>query len=249
MQAPVYLQIIYWLSTPLLAILALLFLWRKLYRDFPVFFTYIVVACLSDVLRFAAYRVSSRTYTNTFWITQLLNTILVISAICELLLRRLFPQFHKIRFYRYLFSVVAIIVAVFAFLTARDTIRLSVLINMLHVLDFVRVSTLILLVGLMTFMGRQWSRHDFGLALGFAIDAAAFLVTSALELKSYLRGIVALLPVAAFDLACLVWLIYFLRPEVSVRPHSMPVSEETVRQSKEWERVLRESLKGKKDPD
>jgi hypothetical protein len=246
MQAPVYLQIIYWLSTPLLAILALVFLRRKLYRDFPVFFTYIVVACLSDLLRFVAYRVSFRTYINTFWITQLLNTILALVAICELFLRRLFPRFHKIRFYRYLFSVVAIDVAVFAFLTARDTIKVSVLINTLHFLDFVRVSVLAVLVGLMILMGRQWSRYDFGLALGFAIDAAAFLTTFALGLKGYLQGIVTLLPVVAFDLACLIWLIYFVRREVPARPRSMPVPEGTVRQSKEWEKVLRESLTGKK---
>ena len=244
MQTPVYLQIVYWLSTPALAALVILFLYRKLYKDFPVFFSYAVVACLDDIARFIALRLSFRIYNNTYWITELLNTVLALAAINELFLRRLFPKFHRVGFYRYLFSITAVIVVVLAALTALNAISVSVLINFLRFTDFTRVATLCFFIALMLFMGRSWSRYEFGLTAGFVIDAAAFLATFALGLKRHLHGVVALLPVVAFDLASLIWLVYFLRAE-EVTPVKS-ASPELVETAKKWEKMLKDSLAGKK---
>lgn len=213
MHAPIYLEIIYWLPTPILAVLVGLFLRRKRYQEFPVFFSYIIVAILGDIPRFLTYRFSFPAYAKTFWITELLNTVLALAAIGELFLKRVFSQFRKIRAYRYLFSIAAAVITLLATITFLGSMRESLLISVLQAMDFGRVSVLCFFFMLMLFLGLEWSQYEFGLALGFALDAAAFLGAFALRQLGLFHGFVTVLPVIAIDLACIVWLISFLHPK------------------------------------
>jgi hypothetical protein len=158
------------------------------------------------------YRFSFPAYARTFWITQLLNTALALAAIGELFLKRVFSQFRKIRAYRYLFSIAASVIILLAMITFLGSMRKSPLISMLQAMDFGRVSVLCFFFMLMLFLGLEWSEYEFGLALGFALDAAAFLGTFALRLLELFHGFVTVLPVIAIDLACIIWLISFSRP-------------------------------------
>lgn len=223
MHAPIYLEIIYWLPTPVLAVLVGLFLRRRLYQEFPVFFSYIIVAILGDIPRFVTYRFSFPAYARTFWMTQLVNTVLALAAICELFLKRVFSQFHKIRIYRYLFLIAAAGIVLSATITFLGSIRNSVLLNVLQALDFTRVSVLCFFFALMLVFGLEWSQYEFGLALGFALDAAAFLGAFALRQLGLFHGFLAVLPVIAIDLACIIWLMSFSRPRES-RQSSPPQS-------------------------
>jgi hypothetical protein len=56
------------------------------------------------------------------------------------------------------------------------------------------------------------------------------------------------LPVFAYDLACLIWLISFLRPEQATPVATAPVSPEILDQARKWEETLKESVTGKKRP-
>lgn len=227
MHAPIYLEIIYWLPTPILAVLVGLFLRRKLYQEFPAFFCYMVVAILGDIPRFLTYRFSFPAYAKTFWITQLLNTVLALAAIGELFLKSVFSQFHKIRIYRYLFSIATAAITLLATITFLGSIRNSVLLGVLQALDFTRVSLLCFFFVLVLFFGLEWSQYEFGLALGFALDAAAFLGSFALRQLGLFHGFVTVLPVIAIDLACIVWLISFLHPKEpgNLLQHNLPASD------------------------
>ena len=224
MHASIYLEIIYWLPTPTLAVLVGLFLRRRLYQEFPVCFSYIIVAVLGDIPRFVTYRFSYPAYAKTFWITQLFNTVLAIAAIGELFLKRGFSQFYRIRVYRYLFSIAAAAIALLATITFLGSIRNSVLLNVLQAMDFTRVSVLCFFFALMLFLGLEWSQYEFGLALGFALDATAFLGQFALRQLGLFYGFVTVLPVIAIDLACVIWLISFARPRGP--RHSSPSQSE-----------------------
>ena len=223
MHAPIYLEIIYWLPTPILAVLAGLFLRRRLYQEFPVFFSYIIVAILGDIPRFVTYWFSYPAYAKTFWITQLLNTVLAIAAIGDLFLKRVFSQFHKIRIYRYLFLIAAAVTVLLATITFLGSITNSVLLNVLQAMDLTRVSVLCFFFALMLLSGLEWSQYEFGLALGFALDAAAFLGAFALRQLGRFHGFVTVLPVIAIDLACIIWLISFARPR-GPKPSAPPQS-------------------------
>lgn len=251
MHAGAYWQVIYWFSTPILAVLAILLFWRRLNRDFPLFTAYTLAAFLSDVARLVAYQASSLAYTYTYWTTQAVVTALALLVIYDLCLRRLFAAFYKVRFYRFLFPAVALIIGAVAVMTIFSTNRrMYVLAQVIHVFDVLQVAILLFLVGLMIFMGRRWSRTEFGIAMGFGVDAAAYLVTLASWTKrTPLTKIAADIPTFSYDLACLIWLVTFLKPEKTTPAPTQPVSSEVLKDAKKWQETLKGSLTGKKPPD
>jgi len=95
----------------------------------------------------------------------------------------------------------------------------------------------------MTFMGRRWSRYEFGIALGFGLQASAELIVSTKWTKDL--GYISELPLIAFDAACLIWLITFLKPEKTAPAPTQSVSPEVLEEAKKWQETLQESLSGR----
>src|SRR5215469_4779606 len=95
-----------WFPMLVVIVLAAIFLWRRLYRSLPLFFLYLVSAVLITVLRFGAMHLGRRVYFYAYWISDLAAAPIVFLAIYEVFLRRLFPSFQRVRFYRNLFVVV-----------------------------------------------------------------------------------------------------------------------------------------------
>jgi hypothetical protein len=101
---------------PILATVALtgIFVWRRLYRELPFFFLYLVAALLIAATRYIGvvyFKDSAFFY--IYWISDLAGTPLVFLAIYEVFLKRLFPGFLKTRFYRSLFPIVGAAILVF----------------------------------------------------------------------------------------------------------------------------------------
>ncbi len=108
-----------WLSVPILALLAGLIARRKLYREFPFFFAYILIACFVGVVRFIVYKEYSQIlYFYVYWCSDFVLVVSAFLALYETFLRRIFPGFSSVRLYRYLFPTAAVVVALLAFLTA-----------------------------------------------------------------------------------------------------------------------------------
>ena len=75
---------------------------------------------------------------------------------------------------------------------------------------FVRAAGLFFFVALMLVMGRQWSKQEFGIALGFGLDVSASLILLGTWARTSNRsGIIAGLTPIAYDIACLIWLYCF----------------------------------------
>ena len=252
MHTGLFWQAVYWFSLPVLAILTGVLLWRRIPRELPLFFSYVAAGFLVDAARLLAFLSGSRIiYFNTYWISEAVGTLFGLLATWELILLRLFPQFHRVRFYRYLFSFAAVAIATFSVMTGylhRTPLLLPVLMKSLHALDFLRVALLIFFVGLMVFMGREWSRYEFGIALGLGLNAAAFLASLAVLTKRVNTWFNEV-PVFAYDAACLIWLISFLRPPKPLSVPTAPISPEVLEEAKKWQETLKESLVRKKDPD
>lgn len=251
MYTRVWLQVIYSLSTPALAVLALVLFIRRQHRRIPFFFSYVLIACLSDIAQLMAYQWTSRTskaYFYTFWISHLATTVLAILAICELILKRLFPQFQKIKLYRSLFPAAAVVIVILAVLTGFQSIRAVILVDIIHGIDFLQVAMLLFFVALMLFMGRQWQRYEFGIVLGFGVDAAAFLSAFAIFTRpGLMRSFAINMPAFAYDIACLVWLITFLKPEKPAPVPSGPISPEVLTEARKWQEAAKGSMTKKKD--
>lgn len=251
MHTGVYWQIVYWLSTPTLVVIAIILFWRKLYKELPLFTIYILAAILADLARLIAQQWNSREYANIFWTTQAVVTALALLAAYELCMKRLFAAFYKVRFYRALFPAVAAIVFAIGLMTALNTNRkVFIRVQVIQVFDVLQVAILAFLVALMIFMGRRWTRVEFGIALGLGLDAAAILITMANWTKhTFFSKVSGDLPVITTDIACLVWLIAFLKPERPSPVPAAPVSPEVLREARKWEETLKGSLGKKKGLD
>ena len=242
-------QIIYWLSTPVFAILAVLLPRRGLHREFPLFFSYIAASLLSDLVRLGAYQSTITVYTNTFWVTEAIITVFALLATYELCMKRLFAAFYRIRSYRSLFPATAFVIVVLALLTAMTTNKKTyILVQAIHIFDVVRVAMLLFFVGLMLLMGRTWSKYEFAIAFGLGIDSAAFLTLLASWTKaSFLGRFARDARVFAYDIACLLWLITFATSKE--RKPAQTVTPELIEEAKKWEETLKNSLTDQSRPD
>lgn len=249
----VALEIINWLSFPLLGILTAVLLRRKIPSKYPLFFVYVAAEFLSDVLRFAVYYSGSRQrfshiYGVTYWTTDIITTLCAFFVIYELFLKRIFPSFPRIRFYRYLFPLGAVIIIVVAGIAATDNIHLEFLFKSLHTIGFIRAATILFFIALMAFMGRRWEKHEFAIALGMAITTCTLLAAFVVPLfPPAIRRLGHILPVIGFDVTCLVWLVYFARAGKRIEsPLVEPVTPELVQDAQQTEENLKEWLAGKK---
>jgi hypothetical protein len=227
------------------ALLATVFVWRRLFRELPFFFLYLISALSITGLRYAAMYAGPRTYFYTYWISDLAGSLVVLLAIYEVFLRRLFRGFQKIHFYRNLFPVAAGICLLLTVLSAAQANDRNAAFQMAsRAFDFMRTAILVFFIGLMALMGREWTRYDLGIALGFGFQAAAALANAAVRARMHYRPtFMDTVQGVAYDVSCLVWLATFVRPE---HPPLMYPSEhfdpEMLRQARTWQATLRNWL-------
>lgn len=231
----------------LLAVLLLvtIFVWRRLFRELPLFFAYLVSALSITVLRYGALRLGHRPYFYTYWISDLAESLVVLLAIYEVFLRRLFRAFQKIHFYRNLFAAAAAVVFLLTVLSALQANDKNAAFQMAsRAFDFMRTAILVFFISLMAFMGREWTQYDLGIALGFGFQAAAALANAAVRAQvHYKPTFMDTVEGIAYDVSCLVWLATFMKPEQ--RPVTYPpehLDPEILRQARTWQAMLKDWL-------
>lgn len=250
MPAQILQQIVGWFSLPVLAVLVGILIWRRVPREFLYFFNYLVINEGVGLVRLWFYYARYRSYNFVYGISDLLIALFAFLASYELFIKRLFPRFYAVRFYRYLFPAAAVIITLSAVPAALHAPRSLFLATTIHVFDILRVATLIFFIGLMTFMGRQWTRYELGIAMGLVVEASGLLVTSALwTQKPFMRHLLDQLPPISYDIACLIWLITFLKPEKPTPAPAAPIAPEVLQEARKWEETLKGSLRRKKEPD
>jgi hypothetical protein len=237
-------EIASWLPVLLLAMIVALFLWKKLHRRFPLFFSYVVVTELTAWIRLLAYRLSYGTFFYVYWISDVVLTIFAFLALYELFIGNLFARFHKVRFYRFLFPSAAVVMLGFTALAAFRAPREAVLRVAAQTFDLLRAVVLMFFVLLVLLMGREWKKHEFAIALGFGIYASALVAYAAIAMKAHYRQLSSantLLSIA-YDVVCFIWLAGFWGPE-KVAPNPPGVTNpELLNEAKKWEGALKEWL-------
>src|SRR5215467_11423829 len=179
----------FWFAVVSLLLLTGIFLFRRTYRDLPFFFIYILYDFLGGAARYGAFRVYPKVYFYVFWFTEFAGLLVVILAVSEVFLKRLFPGFFRVRFYRSLFLVGAIVIPVLSIqiaLQAPD--KRAALMMTMRGYDAARAVVLVFVVALMIFMGRSWKRYDFGILFGFSIQTAAAVVNGVVRAQAHYKG-------------------------------------------------------------
>jgi hypothetical protein len=228
-----------WLALPSLALLAGLLIYRKQHKEFPLFFLYVISTELVGLTRLAASRAPALVYSYVYWISNIVVVLFALLASYELFIKRLFPSFYKVRFFRYLFPLVAILFNVVAVLVAVYGNHKRLLLLTARTSEFLRATILFFFVALMTAMGRQWGKKEFGIAFGFGLDVSTSLAAVALVSQSPARtDLLNRFSVIAYDIACIIWLYCFwTAKETTAAPP--PVSPQALEEARKWESSLK----------
>jgi len=93
-------------------------------------------------------------------------------------------------------------------------------------------------------MGRNWSKQEFGIALGFGLDVSTSLFLIGIWSHTSNRSaILGRLAVFAYDIACLIWLYCFWpAPTQSGTPSVPELSTEALHKAKKWEESLKDYI-------
>jgi hypothetical protein len=239
-----------WLALPSLVLLACILFYRKLHREFPLFLSYVIATVLVGVTRLAASRAPVIVYSYVYWISDIVVVLFALLATYELFIRRLFPNFYKVRFFRYLFPLAAILINLIVVCAALYGNHKRILLLTARVGEFLRAAILFFFVALMTLLGRRWEKKEFGIAFGFGLDVSLSLASIAIVSQTFgsianwshaanTSQIVNRLAVIAYDIACIVWLYCFWTAPKSTAIPPAPPSTEALLEAKKWEDSLK----------
>jgi hypothetical protein len=229
-----------WLALPSLALLACVLIYRNQQRQFPFFFLYVIATELVGLTRLAASRAPVLVYSYVYWISNIIVVLFSLLAAYELFVKRLFPGFYKVRFFRYLFPMIAILVNIVVVLVAIYGNHKRLLLLTARAGEFLRAAIIVFFVALMALMGRQWEKREFGIAAGFGLDVSTSLAAIAIWSHAPSKSaVLSRLPVIAYDIACIVWLYCFWTAPKSTAIPPAPLSTEALLEAKKWEDSLK----------
>jgi hypothetical protein len=233
-----------WFAVPSLVLLACILLYRKLYREFPLFFSYVVVTEIVGLTRYVTSKGSPIVYSYVYWISNLIVVLFAFLASYELFVGRLFPRFYKIRVFRILFILAAILVNVLVVIEAIYGNHKRWLLLSTRVGEFLRAAVVFFFVALMTVMGRKWEMKEFGIAFGFGLDVAMSLASVTFWTQASKRNpLVSRIPVIAYDIACIIWIYCFWSaPKVQAASPSPALSAEALHEARKWEDSLKDFM-------
>ncbi len=228
-----------WCAQPVLQSVVAFVLWRrKLHKQFPVFFSYLLVQVGFFVVTYPLYGNSRTWYFWLFWLGQALNAILGFKVIHEIFL----DVFRPYRALQDLGTPVfkwagAVMLLVSVVVAASNSFSHSPLI---HAVTTMQRSVRTVQFGLILFMfifsrflGVSRRQVSFGIALGFGSFAGAELMLLAMYAGKLVgHNHFNLLNMLFYDLSVLTWLVYSLAAKLVRERAVNPL------QTQRWEKSL-----------
>jgi len=233
--------IVRWLPIAAIGILLFVFFWRRLWRELPFFFLYLSSVMIFGVGRYLSYRFQDqRHYFYVYWISDIAGSLVALFPMYEVFFRRAFARFYKTYFYRVVFPSAALLILILTVVTAlAANDQNGAFQTASQAFDFVRTAVLLFFMSLMFFMGRDWTRYDLGVTLGFAIQAAIALANAAVKLKThYQPSVLNTIEVVSYNISCVIWLIAFAMPEQVTAPLGQ-IDRDVLNRAQNWESMLK----------
>src|SRR5271165_6061232 len=176
-----------WCAQPILQLVVATILWRrKLQKQFPVFFVFLLAQVVNFAVLFPLWRTFNTGYFAFFWLGEAVNAVLGFKVIHELFLD-VFRPYHTLKdlgtlLFKWAGVVMLLVSLVVAFSNSFDR-------NLLfHVLTALERSVLIVQLGLILFLllfsrflGVSRKQVSFGISLGFGLFAGVDLMMYALR--------------------------------------------------------------------
>jgi hypothetical protein len=228
-----------WCAQPILQSVVAAVLWRrKIHKQFPVFFSFLIAQLIIFAVTFPLFGRSETWYFWAFWIGEAVNAILGFKVIHEIFLD-VFRPYHALKdlgtpVFRWAGVVMLLVSVVVA---ASNSFTKYPIIHAVTTLEgsvrTVQVGLILFLVIFSRFLGVSRRQVSFGIALGFGLFAGAELILLAMYSGKFVgHGNFNLLNMLSYDVSTLIWLAYSFSPTV--------VREVAVNhlQTQRWEQAL-----------
>ncbi len=215
-----------WCSQPILqSVVALIFWRRKLHKQFPVFFLFLLVQVVIFSVIFPLWLSGNYSlYFGPFWLGEAINAFLGFKVIHEIFLD-VFRPYHTLKdlgtlLFKWAGVVMLLVSVVVAFSNSLDRHLLwHILTTLQRSVRIVQVGLILFLILFARFLGVSRKQVSFGISCGFGILAGVELMLMALHAGGLVKlGNLNLINMAACILAIFVWFSYALsRQAVRVR--------------------------------
>jgi hypothetical protein len=210
-----------WCAQPILQSVVAVVLWRrKLHKQFPVFFLFLLaqVANFSVILPFYLAG-NNKGYFILFWLGDAINAVLGFKVIHEIFID-VFRPYHTLKdlgtlLFKWAGVVMLLVSVVVAFSNSADrSPLLHALTTLLRSVRIVQLGLILFLLLFSRFLGVSRRQVSFGISLGFGLFAGVELLLVALNAGGFVQQhVLNLINMVTYMLAIFVWLGYALSPQ------------------------------------
>ena len=206
-------------GTGLEAVLCLLLIMRRYYRDFPIFVAFVTLSVVATIILLSV-SYNARYYSIIYWASDGLGVCLAFFALNEAL-RSVFRNFLGMRWFRWLFPGIGIVMVIAAvlriILLPRPAFSLftTTVIGLEIAVGFLQFGIFTLFVILVRLFHLHWRQHAAGIVFGYGVSAAGSLVAYLLrsEFGTKFNPVVRIAPPIAYIIGVAIWLASFLKAE------------------------------------
>jgi hypothetical protein len=216
-----------WIAHPILQLVVGVAMFRrKLYRSFPIFFSYICFQILAFAVLFPMrLRASYIEYFFTYWACAAINLVLGFMVIYEIFLDVFRPYRTLKDLGSVLFKWAALVMSLVGFVVAASSPlgdQGPIVQAVMTVTRCVRVAQVGLILFLLVFsryLGVSWKQHSFGLSMGLGLSAGVELGTLAFHVSGHASQSTAdSINLVVYNVAILIWLGYALAKSAARQP-------------------------------
>ncbi len=238
-------QTIFWIAHPILESgLAAIMLRRKLHRQFPVFFAYILSQVVNFAILFPIFKSGPEHYEAYFyayWIGAAVSLAIGFKVIHEIFLD-VFRPYHTLKdLGTVLFKWAALVMLLVAMVVAAssqagsNTPITQAVITVQRCVRVIQCGLILFLLVFSRYLGVSWRQHSFGIALGFGGFASVELAAVALYSGGQIQpGLLNTLNTSAYIFSIATWIGY------SVFKAPLRQDQATLLTSQRWEQSLTE---------
>ena len=207
-----------WCAQPILQSVVAVILWhRKMHKQFPVFFLFLLVQVANFAVIFPLWFVGDfKMYFVFFWLGEAANAVLGFKVIHEIFLD-VFRPYHTLKdlgtlLFKWAGVVMLLVSVVVAFSNSFDQSPLVHAVTTLQrSVRIVQLGLILFLLLFSRFLGVSRKQVSFGISLGFGLFAGVELMLMALNSGGFvMQGNLNLVNMATLILAILVWCGYSL---------------------------------------
>jgi hypothetical protein len=207
------------LSLALVSVLVVLLIRRKVYREYPIFFGYILSSILIMAIKLSLIGGDYLIFFKVYWISEAFYAVATLFVLHEAF-RRVFLEFYELSWFWLLFPGVVAIIAAFAITHAlrnpptQAPQIIGVILSFGNAVNYFKVGLFGLFFLLVLLFGLRWQSYPFGIVLGFAASGFGSWLVYALRSEfgtKFNIGLKYAIPVA-YLCGVAFWLSTFIRP-------------------------------------